>query len=1666
MIRGIVTIEVKDSKTEEIVQTIVKENTLTDIQKSWVIGLSGSGIQPWPGDATGWSDFFGGPIKIYIYDGAASEHGGRSLTKEHPGLSSAFVGTSIVAPGTILANQYGFAGLSWDISTNPALGEIVCRFEPGANDRSFYHVVLGGSTSVTHKAYITLDEPCIQLGPPNSQIIDITYRLYWDTTADITENYDEDMRFENRNAFHQLRTGGYFRILNVGSVLGWSDSVILHQARMSRSHLSKFPTIDAPATSNTAYNFFELQLPWDSYFGSDVNDNGFSRTLLTHGTNLWGLSHELNWERESNKNGQIIQGILTHPHGYHSILPANNILSDTTNYKMPIQVIHNHNANAVRPFIDPDYLANAPGVPSANGAAWTNPDFPKMYRVDIRGDSNTALGTTYQFAVRDTVGFGYAGGALAECYWDVGQQSSLSNLRNWGNSTRSLSMKNMWQATTPWNAPEFNIPYAGVSGIKAATNNAPKWETGINVHNWSNVYAWEMFNYYSPLARTHLISHNWTGITVTQYLKGWFWNYDTARDSNMDFQYLTQVVADANNNLWCADRLTGLTRISDILVTATANNITSAQNSIPAGGNTGCYGVCLTANNRIYAIFENGLSYTDNPTNDDPSTIVFNTDSNFTLFPGTDRQLIVGLKGDPQHPNNHIAVVSANNTYIASDYGGRADYTGFAMDLHWYDGSTGETQKCLDQGVPPLGDNADNLGVPAGNNGLWGASATHPNGRPAYEASQQSGGAISTYQQTGDTLSFNYYGQGSAGVSSGRNSGDSNIAVNSEHHHQWVNCSQIGSTWMRARFAMERSTSTNSSNMTVISGFMNKAYSSGVNIYRPNGFGSESARYNGHGMPFRTTRWPMIDAHGVPRYSIVAVTANDPPTDLTPEGNLFLQSISGICSADNVPTAGTGFDILGQSQLQTYNLLNKPMKGPAPPRSGLVIGGETNRSTYTEGQIGTRIMQEESVPINRDIEVQSPWNGKNVGRSMIWRRYGWTGAEWQENYGQPFADSAGANNAVRIGFDFNSPLFVGDNYIDASSVFPTGGNGDWNISSPDATFAFKIKRDQIDRDFGNNPQVLFEYFEPNSDNRIVLYVDDLVPMYTVSPRDQSGILVTTYDGVRKNFWQCYEGNTAIRVHSKNYHTEARISAANTFNTTDPYRFVLTTNNTSANLFVNGTHIGGVALTQEIDYRNTSGKAKFHIGTNSYNDYNGINLPENFYHGEIENVQVWNKEWSPTEIANDYANNAGGGLISDAGSNLKAHWLMTETLEDGKPTHFNYEGLEDGLTISFPDPVIDGFTGNSWSNGDYYTFGVVEGLMKDNANEFSIYVGVKLLPSDKFTTFKNAVTGTKESTAGAIERTESLNLVRSAVSGPKAYNGTYGSGGLSGQTNENYQNENGGRVKSTGHFTAPASEEASSWFTLPAANNTNLVLSAFCEGANSGPGFSTGTSRSYTTLALSSDPTANYKPMPANFGSFLDTNLNHAIHAVVSSTTGNIYVSENGSYIAAGSFVGGTYPTFNVGDKLSIERVAGTINYKQNDSIVYTSGSPTTTSLYPHQHVSRNIGWSNTTFTYTPPSNLGNIMFIGDPIAKTGYQDEMFVCAAIEDWDQSTVGVPHFAEIYIDGVEATVIPNNEWADWKPTTSATEVLLDETGYLILDSTTAGANVTGFVTMQYHR
>lgn len=600
-------------------------------------------------------------------------------------------------------------------------------------------------------------------------------------------------------------------------------------------------------------------------------------------------------------------------------------------------------------------------------------------------------------------------------------------------------------------------------------------------------------------------------------------------------------------------------------------------------------------------------------------------------------------------------------------------------------------------------------------------------------------------------------------------------------------------------------------------------------------------------------------------------------------------------------------------------------------------------------------------------------NGKfSPFEEILWSKYHWNPntSQWQKNYYAPAIDSsASAINGVRHNFSTESHAFTGRSLIDITSNLSSAAiNGT-------ATFAFTV--------------------------------NSLAKLTGVNQELASTLL--SLEDSSKVFRIVWAGGTNFEIHHGT--TSTTISSITTAFPGVDHRIVVVINGTSCEVYSNGVQLGTtLTMATAFDFSAPDSSFKAYLGAQVYyrSFSTTIPMPYGFFRGTLKNVQVWNVAWDSTDITNDYIDIL--GLISSKDiSNLKCRLLLTEELIETKPTHADHQVLNNGITLKFNANAIE--PSSSANAGDYYTFGVVDGILKDNATTFShrfdIYGYVNV--DSNFSNFKN------------VNSTNIIENIAAPVITPLHWNPmAYPFHCTAGQCIVT-------QTDATGNYTfrhnmGLESIEGDGEISFYLANSYSNLLAV---------GLTTDTTWYETTNSSLVWPRLKYV----------------------------LRFTPTGGEVREGSATAKTGSSFThaFGDKFTIRRTGTVITYLKNDVAVYTSTNASTLPLTPimfcdydsAQNNSRGV--INSTITYTPNRAM---MFAGDIIDQSGCFDRKFLGL---EYSPSTT-----FKLKIDGVDAPVtIADTFYGQLHKVTTPVPgqiTVIPYAGILIFDTADIGKTISG--------
>ena len=541
-LKGIVEIQIKDALTGNLKQTIIQENLITDfyLLNAILAGVSTS------------------------YDNQTSTSTGRF--GQYIVISSQNIVPNRTTP--LLTGIMAFGGVipaltSPDLITTstPIYGQFGQRFSAPVSTRTIYTVALTQETTTTNttaivQAYLQLVVPCTQTP---TDIVDIFYRI----------QFPANVGTYGLNNYQVLAIAKKFMGASGANEYFPFDSKVTWHGNVSSS-LTQLNVATQPSTSNNfntygAGGLFERKLT-------------FSNTI-------------------ANNVGRLL-GTVGHTSSTGSYPPSENVRfwhKIKPSSISPVQNLFSHNVSATKPFYDAAFLASSAGTVALSAASWTNPDFPKMYRVDITGSGLTGVGT-YKFRVRNHLGF--VGNLYEDLYVPCSVVSASDNLTTYG-------------------------------GHNVLGNNVVTTGIGLPFLKYNS--------------RT-ILALDVNGIVKIDIIDGTTKVFDATTTPALSVTNIGQVEVDNSGNIWVACRDTGLWKINAAGTTST--HYTTPTVGIPSNQ---CYGVDV-GNGRIWAIFNGGLSSSV----DSGANWVAATFTNATIT--ADWTLVRFLRADPTHANNRLAV--------------------------------------------------------------------------------------------------------------------------------------------------------------------------------------------------------------------------------------------------------------------------------------------------------------------------------------------------------------------------------------------------------------------------------------------------------------------------------------------------------------------------------------------------------------------------------------------------------------------------------------------------------------------------------------------------------------------------------------------------------------------------------------------------------------------------------------------------------------------------------------------------------------------------------------------------------------------------------------------------------------------------------------------------
>lgn len=619
---------------------------------------------------------------------------------------------------------------------------------------------------------------------------------------------------------------------------------------------------------------------------------------------------------------------------------------------------------------------------------------------------------------------------------------------------------------------------------------------------------------------------------------------------------------------------------------------------------------------------------------------------------------------------------------------------------------------------------------------------------------------------------------------------------------------------------------------------------------------------------------------------------------------------------------------------------------------------------------------------------------------MVWAKYHWNGAAWEKNYFADAIDSSGNGfDAERENFNTEDYTFTGRSLIDTSVAFPTG------TYSNDATVALTItpteKFDSTITTLAAKSQeyetTLFAVSDPTTGHHI-----------RVVWRDKSNNIVIEHD-------------TAGTLNTD-------IVGATPANDVE-YRVVVTVSGTTVTVYIDGSAFGSTAtLDSSFDFSNPSSGLKSFLGSRTYIwDYQQHStLPGFFYRGTMENVQYWNRAWSAGDVTTDFAGSPAGTIPVGSPQDLIAQYLLTQSLVglETKTTHFAAEDLDDGITIAFSD----GTAGNSFVSTDYHTFGVVDGILKDNATSFTQEYTIYVRPADiGFTEFTNPAGG--NTVPGSPTQVTEIACWAEGKNPTDTFSGV---------------------VSQPGQVSGTSTAGSTDSFGADRGRSTaqNITGDGYFEGA-------AGTDDDNSIIGFMVNPTAA-------------KNRANVTHGIRFQPGGTVDIIEGAADVSVG------VASYVRGDVFRVERTGTTVRFYKVDgsppTLLFTSGTPSSGTIYGAAlPAGRSRSIWKARINWTQPAYT---MRVGKASTGTGAYDDFFYLVDTDVPESIKIRFSGSPEVELDTLtEASLSPaegpDDTWWDNLPAPGPGQVTVSRrTGHLIFNSADVGETVTGELTVVFTR
>ncbi len=1402
-IRAFATLEFRDAETDELLRTVTQENSLTQSQDLYLSGRH-------------WN--YGTSIAI-LSDGRVNADSSFRRGGYINGNSDSLIPCITAVewssksyaiwnrPATFIVpnstqQQWTQIATNTDITDYATPASVITkrvRFNQPATTTTINSIFLrwnldGYTQYAPPSSWIYLTTPCQQLP---SEVLDITYRIEIYNSPGSRLVNTNDVLWSAPEYNPAIAKSKWWRYGGNANSWDYNENVDIHSIistwHKKPAYTTEYYALSSPSTFGFIPSLSQSAEHHDSYTLSTYYTRYNSATVtatasLAEGSFVGSLI----------RIGTIFRGFgdaqLTDNYPNNQIYGWTDFLPKNFAYK-PVQPIHNHSELAPKPFVDVDFLASGAGSLTVDPGSWTEYNgLLEWWRCDIK--TTGQVGTARYFMSRNIRG------AFA-------------------NNTYNVASRGHDNIPILCNGEDIST---GASTINGGISNVAPIMIGSHYKGHrQNVVEW--------IDTEHVIAHDETGITIMNLVTQDYKNFDTSTTPALTTSSINQITTLNNGDVYIADTVSGLWRISDILGTPTITNVQCNEANID---DTKCYAVSEGYNNSLWVAFEGGLAHTTNGGSTWTTYTVQNGGwVHETLLAAAAEKIetnnwdtIKMIRVDIESPDHKLGIVRASGLYTAMLMWWQPTFP--AIDFNKNNRSADATfAQLMSAGGRPR----TNFFKCSRRGGMWAMLimstdlvfvrsifTTHHNS--IYGRTQSNNGSVTgygtqVYSGTNplkgicfmyDNNKKPYYVLGACGSGfSSRpghalmytDSGFSSISfvtrIDAGQSSIYGTGGGLPADLYRSEgifFAFERAVVENNYKGPAITGGNSRNGGTFTNIMPTNSYWSSTSQLTdanspatdnwlGRHIATRDMNWNEYRWDGTAwvdgwHQSLNDLTANDndglragfecESHFFTGRSHINLASVTSEDFSNGLTMAGTFNSSLarpvGQAKRHTMFSTDRFYVGrwdgdetTTPGKivlkdsdftnviDGSIVAGESTRYVITASSVANDSYAFRENPSTRNSQGVFMRAVADNLVSTIVQTATVSGTEYHTIYSPVYTEidngdfaiqfklniptTSGPGRGVRVGVRYGSQGFtsIGDTAA-ISGTQPAGENH--GLRSADA-YTVYFAGGTTAPVFWNNGVALTattnSAITANDQNG----TNKLQVRYTISG---SNLVITV---VRIEL-AGVPANTTLYTCTVSGAGTTQAGKPGIIGITPEFTTAISTatNAPSLNNFVlydytTSQPFGRTAYTSTVTvYANGSATPvlTYSVGTD-----NPLNVPTTLwcgldshakhrgFRGTLSNPQVWNVAWNTTDVAADFAALSGTNVIDTVNAptaNCKARYNMSQSLVETKATHSTVAAGAGGMDIQFNNLTADGVSLYAFTNNDFYSWGMFDGLLKDNA----------------------------------------------------------------------------------------------------------------------------------------------------------------------------------------------------------------------------------------------------------------------------------------------------------------------------------------------------------------